>query len=74
MEKLLKILTDLHPDVDFVNEKALIDDNIIDSFDFMTTIGEICNEFDIEMPADKLVPENFNTVEAMYALIQSLED
>jgi acyl carrier protein len=74
MEKLLEILTELHPDVEFAGQTALIDDNIIDSFSVITLIGEISSEFDVEIPADKIVPENFNSVEAMWALIEELED
>jgi acyl carrier protein len=74
MERLLQILTDLHPDVEFKGQTALIDDSIIDSFSVITLIGELSEEFDIEIPADKIVPENFNSVESMWALIQELED
>jgi acyl carrier protein len=74
MEKLLEILTELHPDVEFAGQTALIDDAIIDSFSVITLIGGLSDEFDIEIPADKILPENFNSVEAMWSLIQSLED
>jgi acyl carrier protein len=74
MDKLIEILTELHPDVDFKGQTAIIDDGLIDSFSVITLIGEISSEFDVEIPADKIVPENFNSLEAMWALIQSLED
>jgi len=73
-EKLLSILTDLHPDIEFEGNTALIDDGLIDSFSVITLIGELSEAFDVEIPADKIVPENFNSVEAMLALIQELED
>jgi len=72
--KLLEILTDLHPDIEFEGNKALIDDGLIDSFSVITLIGELSEAFDIEIPADKIVPENFNSVEAMIALIEELEE
>jgi acyl carrier protein len=73
-EKLLSILTDLHPDIEFEGNTALIDDGLIDSFSVITLIGELSDAFDTEIPADKIVPENFNSVEAMISLIESLED
>jgi acyl carrier protein len=74
MEKLLQILTDLHPDIEFAGQTALIDDGILDSFSVITLIAELSEEFDVEIPADKIVPENFNSAEAMLALIEELEE
>lgn len=72
MEELLEILTDLHPDVDYESCKTLIDDKILDSFDIIAIITEIDNTFDVAIPAEEIVPENFNSAEAIYALIQKL--
>lgn len=72
MEKLLTILTDLHPDVDFTAETGLIDKGILDSFDIVTIVAEIDAEFGAAIPAEALVPENFNSAAALYALIQGL--
>jgi len=74
MEQLIKILNDLHSDVDFTAHAALIDDGVLDSFDIITIIAEISEEFDVAIPADKIVPENFNSAQALYSLIESLED
>ena len=74
MEQILKILRDIRPDVDFVNEKKLIDDGILDSFDIISIVGEFNDAFDIEIDVDDLEPYNFNTVEAMEELIQKLQD
>ena len=74
MEKLLEILTDLHPDVDFETANTLIDDGILDSFDIVTLVSEIDAEFDVAIPAEELVPENFNSAKALYELIQKLLD
>ena len=72
MEALLNILTDLHPDVDFATETGLIDNGILDSFDVVTLVAEIDDNFDVQIPAEELIPENFNSAEALYALIQRL--
>ena len=63
MEKLLEILKSIRPDVDFENETALIDDGILDSFDVVSIISELDNEFDVQVRITELDPENFNSVE-----------
>ncbi|MBO5317175.1 MAG: acyl carrier protein [Oscillospiraceae bacterium] len=72
MEQLLNILAELHPDVDFKTEEQLIDNKILDSFDIVTLVAEIDAEFDVAIPAEELVPENFNSAKALYALIERL--
>lgn len=74
MEKILEILEGVRADVDFKNEKKLIDDGILDSFDIITIVGEFNDEFDIEIDVDELEPYNFNTIEAMAELIKRLQD
>ena len=74
MEQLLHILNELHPDIDFTTRERLIDDMILDSFDIVTLIAEIGEEFDVTITADKIVPANFNSAKALYALIQELQD
>ena len=74
MDELLEILTDLHPEVDFELETGLIDNKILDSFDIITIISEINEEFDVVIPAEEIVPENFNSAQALYALVKKLED
>lgn len=74
METLLEILKDLHPDVDFETEDKLIDDMILDSFDIVTLISEISEKFDVTITAENIIPENFNSAQALYELIQKLED
>ncbi len=74
MNELLEILQSLHPDIDFEENKNLIDDGILDSFDIISLIAEITNEYDISIPAEEIIPENFNNVDAIYALITRLID
>lgn len=74
MEKILEILEGIRPDVDFVNEQKLIDDGILDSFDIITIVSEFNDAFDIEIDVDELEPYNFNTVVAMQALIEKLQN
>jgi acyl carrier protein len=74
MEELINILEDLHPDIDFNMCNTLIDDGIIDSFDIVSIIAEVNDTFDVVIPAEEIVPENFNSAQALYELIERLAD
>ena len=74
MEQLLEVLEEIRPDVDFANEKALIDDGVLDSFDIIQVVMTLNETYDIEINVEELEPENFNTVEAMMALIEKLQN
>lgn len=74
MEALLKILTELHPDIDFASHQTLIDDKVLDSFDIITLITEINEEYDVIIPVDEIIPNNFNSAGTLYQLIQRLLD
>ena len=73
-ETLLSILGDLHPEIDFENEDALVTDGVLDSFDIVSLVVEINSEFDITVGIDELEPENFDSVDAMVKLVESLLD
>ena len=73
-EQLMEILEELRPDVDFENEKQLITDGVLDSFDIVSLVGSLNDEFDIEIQVGNLVPDNFNSIEGMMALIVKLQD
>ncbi len=74
MDKIMEILKSIRGDVDFASEKALIDDGILDSFDVVGIIGELADEFDIEITIDDMTPENFNSVESICALVKRIQD
>ena len=74
MDKLIEILSDLHPDVDFTVEDGLVDNGILDSLDIVTLITEINDKFDVSIPAEEIIPENFNSAEALMALIDRLDE
>ncbi len=74
MDKILEILTSIRPDVDFENEEKLIDDGILDSFDIVSVVGELCDAFDVTITVDDMEPENFNSAKAMLALVERLMD
>lgn len=74
MEKLIKILTNLHGDIDFYSHITLIDDSVLDSFDLITIIADVSDKFDVDIPVEEILPENFNSAKALYALIERLAD
>ena len=74
MEELLSIMSEIRPDVDFTTATKLIDDDVLDSFDIISMVSEINETFGIEINVNDLLPENFNSAEALYALIQKLQN
>ena len=74
MEKLLKILNDLHPEVDFEANESLVDDGILDSFDIVSIVSELSMEYDIDISIDDMTAENFNSAEAMLEMITRIQD
>lgn len=74
MNELLKILTETCPGVEFEKETALVDDGLLDSFDIVTIVSEIMDVFSAEISVEDLVPENFNSAEAIWSLIERRRD
>ncbi len=68
-DTVLEILQDIRSDIDFENEEALIDDDLLESLDIVAIVGEFNEEFDVEISVEDLLPENFNSVDAMVELI-----
>lgn len=74
MDELLEILKDLHPEIDFETCDTLIDSKIIDSYDIISIITGIQDEFGVIIPPNKIIPDNFNSAKAIYALVEKLLD
>lgn len=74
MDKLIKILNEIKPGIDFTKEDNLIEKRILTSFDIIRLVMEINGEFDIEITPLHIIPENFKNAETIYALIQKIED
>lgn len=72
MDKIKKILKEIRPDID-LECKTLANDGVLDSFDIVTLISELIAEFDVEINVEDIVPENFNSVEAIYNLVERLK-
>ncbi|MDE5604885.1 MAG: acyl carrier protein [Eubacterium sp.] len=74
METLIEILEDIQPGVDYENCTDLIDAHRLDSLSIISLVAEIEDEFDITVPAVEIIPSNFNSAEAMWKMIQRLEE
>ena len=74
MEKLLEILEEIDDSIDYEAEKALIDDHLFDYFAVINLVSELEDAFDIQIEAREMVPANFNSAEAMWEMIQRLQE
>lgn len=73
MNELLNLLKENCPGVDFENSNSLVDDEILESLDIVTIVSAIMDEYNVEVSVEDLIPENFNSVSAMYDLITRLK-
>lgn len=74
MEKLMEIMMDIDPDVDYETETNLIDGQVYDSLSILTLITTICEEFDIEIGPKWMRNENFNSIHAIWEMIQAIQE
>ena len=74
MDKLIKILKDINPYIDYENEKALIDDGFFDSLEIMSIVMDISENLHVEIDADDVTADNFNSVESMWKLISKYKE
>lgn len=72
MENFIAMLKGIKPNVDFEKEEALVDDGLIESLDIISIISEIANVYGVTIPSDEIIPENFNSAQALYDLVQDL--
>ena len=73
MDELIEILEDIQPDADYETCTTLIDDGILDSFAILSIVSELEDAFDIRITPAEIIPENFNSVQALYAMVQRLQ-
>ena len=69
-EKVLEILLDVVPDVDFENEVNLISDSIVDSFAVVAMVNELNDILDIDIPSREILPENFYSLDTIVSLVE----
>ena len=73
-ERLLEILEDIQPEVDFETCTTLIDDHYLNSLAIISLVAELEEEFDITIPTVEIIPENFNSAAAMWDMITRLQE
>ena len=73
-ETILEILQTVKPGVEFDTETAIIDKGLLESFDIIRLVTMLADEFDVEFTAAELIPENFNSVDAIERIVRELED
>lgn len=73
-ERILDILQELHEDIDFEAEEKMVDDKVLDSFDLVTLVTELGEEFDVDITARDFIAENFNSVDSLTNMIARLMD
>lgn len=69
-EKVKKIIAENRPDIDDLDNVDFIEDGLFDSFDIITLVSEFDREFGISIDGADITPENFNTVEAIVAMLE----
>lgn len=74
MEELIEILKEIRPDIDFNVQENLIEEEILDSFDIVSLVARIDEEFDVQITPADLIPENFKSAKTIYNLIEKLRD
>ena len=74
MKKLIEILEELQPEVDYETTENLIDGRYLDSLTILALVSEIEEEFDVEIPTVEIIPANFNSAKKIWALIEKLKE
>lgn len=69
-DKLMKILKDINPDLEYEKETALVDDGLFDSLEVMTIVTAVDERFHIDIDPDDVTAENFNSVESILKIIE----
>ena len=71
-DRLIEILEDIQPEVDFRNCTTLIDDHYLDSLSIISLVAELEDEYDITIPTVEIIPDNFNSAQALYAMVKTI--
>ncbi len=74
MNELLSILRELHPDIEFETATDLVRDGVLTSLDIVTIVTEVADRLDVQIPAEEILPENFDSAAALWRLIQRLDE
>ena len=69
-QEILNLLQEILPGIDFASSDMLVDDGILDSLSIVTIISELSIEYDVNLPYEEIIPKNFNSVDAIAALVE----
>ena len=72
-DKILELLSEEYPDIDFESSDTLVDDGILDSLTITGIIAALSMEFDITIPYEEIIEENFNSVEGLARMVERLQ-
>ena len=73
-EQIIEILEDIQPEADYETCQTLIDDHILTSLDVLSLVAELEDEFDVTIPTVEIIPSNFNSVDAIAAMVDRLQE
>lgn len=73
MDELIELLNEVNEDVDYAASTSLIDDGLLDSFDILQIVAELNDHYDITIPAEEVIPQNFNSAAAMLSMVKRLK-
>ncbi len=73
MEQILSMLKQNYPLIDFENETQLMTKGLLDSLAVVNIIAALEDMFDISVTMEYIQPENFESVEAMWAMVEELQ-
>lgn len=74
MEKVIEILNSIKEGIDYKKETSLVTSGSLDSFDIVTLVAKLNDEFDIEIEVSDIIPDNFESAEAIYNMVKRLEE
>ena len=73
-DQIIEILEDIQPEADYETCQTLIDDHILTSLDVLSLVAELEDEFDVTIPTVEIIPSNFNSVDAIAAMVERLQE
>ncbi|MCR5227544.1 MAG: acyl carrier protein [Eubacterium sp.] len=74
MDRIIEILEEIIPGEDVETCDTLVDDEILDSFAIISLVAALEEEYDITISPAELVPENFNSAEALWEMVERLSE
>ncbi|MCA6470735.1 MAG: acyl carrier protein [Chitinophagaceae bacterium] len=67
--KVLNILSEIRSEFDFSASSNFVEDGMLDSFDIVTLVTMLDEEFKISIEGTQVIPENFISVESICLLL-----